>query len=159
MCGIIGVISRRPTREVPSHDEILGLLDRAVAAIGDAPAVTAAVAAADVLLKGLPGVTALVDRHELVAGIVGRLDQLDAFAADVDLALERSAPSADELERRNAEAIALRDALWAVRHDRLRTAREVAALAGRDASIGALAGVPRDPAGVLVARPPRGPRS
>ena len=139
MCGIIGVISRRPTREVPSHDEILGLLDRAVAAIGDAPAVTAAVAAADVLLKGLPGVTALVDRHELVAGIAGRLDQLDAFAAEVDLALERSAPSSDELERRNAEAIALRDALWAVRHDRLRTAREVAALAGRDASVGTLA--------------------
>ena len=139
MCGIIGVISRRPTREVPSHDEILGLLDRAVAAIGDAPAVTATVAAADVLLKGLPGVTALVDRHELVAGIVGRLDQLDAFAAEVDLALEQSAPSADELERRNAEAIALRDALWAVRNDRLRTAREVATLAGRDASIGALA--------------------
>ena len=29
MCGIIGVISRPPTREAPSHDEILGRLDRA----------------------------------------------------------------------------------------------------------------------------------
>ena len=68
---------------------------------------------------------ALVDRPHLVAAITARLDQLDAFAADVDRRLEADDLAADELERRGAEAIALRDALWAVRNDRLRTAREV----------------------------------
>ena len=68
---------------------------------------------------------ALVDRPQLVAAITARLDQLDAFAADVDRRLEVDDLAADELERRGAESIALRDALWAVRNDRLRTAREV----------------------------------
>jgi glutamine---fructose-6-phosphate transaminase (isomerizing) len=140
MCGIIGVIARRPTRAVPSQDDIVGLLDAAVVAIGDVPAVTARLVEVDGLLKGMPGVMALVDRHELVAAITSRLDQVDAYVAEVDRALEAGQLAGDELERRNAEAIALRDALWAIRHDRLRTAREVAALAGRDASPGAVAG-------------------
>jgi glucosamine--fructose-6-phosphate aminotransferase (isomerizing) len=139
MCGIIGVVSRRPTRPVPTESEIVELLDQAVAAIGDVLRVTSTVAEVDELLKGLPGLIALVDRPRLVAAITARLDQLDAFTADVDHALERDDLAPDELERRGAQAIALRDALWAVRHDRLRTAREVAELAGRDAGEGALA--------------------
>src|SRR5687767_1827175 len=139
MCGIIGVISRRPTRPVPTESEIVELLDRAVAAIDDVPAVTITLAEIDALLKGLPGLIALVDRPQLVAAITARLDQLDAFVADVDRRLEADDLSADELEIRGAESIALRDALWAVRNDRLRTAREVHKLAGREASEGALA--------------------
>ncbi len=139
MCGIIGVVSRPPTRGVPTNDEIVALLDRAVAAIGDAPAVTVAMAEADALLKGLPGVLALADRHELTAAITQRLDQLDAFADDVDAALESADLPIDDIERLSIQAIALRDAIWAVRNDRLRTAREVAALAGRDAGDGTMA--------------------
>jgi glutamine---fructose-6-phosphate transaminase (isomerizing) len=139
MCGIIGVISRRPTRPVPTHPELIALLDQAVAAIGDAPAVTNAVGDVDRLLKGLPGVMALVDRHELASAIVARLDQLEAYADDYERALESGEADADELERRSAQSIALRDVLWGVRNDRLRTAREVVALAGRDAGEGALA--------------------
>src|SRR5262245_280424 len=107
MCGIIGVISRRPTRPVPTESEIVALLDRAVAAIDDLPAVTSAVTEADALLKGLPGLIALADRPQLVAAITARLDQLDAFAADVDCALEVDDLPADELERRGAQSIAL----------------------------------------------------
>ena len=36
--------------------------------------------------------------------------------------------------------IALKDAIWAIRHDRLRTARNVGQLAGRDASANTLGG-------------------
>ena len=139
MCGIIGVISRRPTRPVPAESEIVELLDRALAAIGDVPVVTRRVDEIDALLKGLPGVMALVDRPQLVAAITARLDQLDAFVAEVDRQLEVDGLPADEIERRGAEAIAMRDALWAVRNDRLRTARQVADLAGRDAGEGPLA--------------------
>ncbi len=140
MCGIVGVLGRRPTRSVPSDREILALLDRAVAAVGDPPAVTAALRQADRLLRGAPGVTALADRHEIVAAITARLDQLDAWIDELDADLEAARLDADELERLNGEAIAVRDVLWAVRHDRLRTAREVAALAGRDAGVGAIGG-------------------
>ena len=139
MCGIIGVISRPPTRAVPSETEIVELLDRAVAAIDDVAAVTSTLTEVDALLKGLPGLMALVDRPQLVAAVTARLDQLDAFAADTDRRLETDHLAAEELERRGAESIALRDALWAVRNDRLRTAREVGKLAGRDAGEGALA--------------------
>jgi glucosamine--fructose-6-phosphate aminotransferase (isomerizing) len=139
MCGIIGVISRRPTRPVPTESEIVDVLDRAVAAIDDVVLVTQLVGEVDALLKGLPGVMALVDRPQLVAAITARLDQLDAFAADLDRRLEVDDLAADELERRGAESIAMRDALWNVRNDRLRTAREVGELAGRDAGEGPLA--------------------
>ncbi len=139
MCGIIGVVSRPPTRPAPTDAEIVAPLDAAIAAIGSPAAVAAWIRSADALLKGEPGVTALADRLELVAAITARLDQLDAYADGLERELEAGGePVGRDLELRNADLIALRDALWAVRHDRLRTAREVAALAGREASAGAV---------------------
>ena len=88
----------------------------------------------------MPGLLALVEHHELVAAITARLDQLDAYAAEVDAEVGRSVADADELERASAASIALRDVLWALRRDRLRTVREVADLAGRGAGAAALAG-------------------
>ncbi len=140
MCGIVGVISRAASRSVPSADEVLGLLDQAIAAIGDPVAVTVATASADALLRGVPGVVALADNRQLEASIVTRLDRLDLFANEFDRELEASEVTPGELERLSAEGIALRDVLWALRHDRLRTAREVSALAGRGASVDAVAG-------------------
>ena len=96
----------------------------------------------DTLLRGTPGVLALADHWELVGSITGRLDQLDAYAADLDAALAAAGADADadELERASAALIELRDVLWQLRRDRLRTARAVADLAGRDAGSAALAG-------------------
>jgi glucosamine--fructose-6-phosphate aminotransferase (isomerizing) len=139
MCGIIGVISRRPTRPVPTQDEIVALLDQAVRSTADPASVTSALREVDALLKGLPGISALVDRHELVSAITSRLDQLDALAVSLDQALENPALSAEEIERRGEEVIALRDAVWSIRNDRVRTAREVALLAGRGAGDSTLA--------------------
>ena len=42
MCGIVGIVSRPPTRPVPRPDEVVGGLDAALAARGDARAVGAA---------------------------------------------------------------------------------------------------------------------
>ena len=47
---------------------------------------------------------------------------------------------AEVVEETNAAIIRLRDAAWALRNDRLRTARAVEALAGRDAPVSALQG-------------------
>ncbi len=139
MCGIVGIVSRDPSRPTPTAAELVGGLDAALARRGDPAAVAAAVRQVDDLLHGLPGVRALADRAELVAAITARLDQLDAYAADVDAGVA-AAPDADTVEAASAVATALRDALWAVRRDRLRTAQAVADLAGRDAGPAAVAG-------------------
>ena len=146
MCGIIGIVSRPPTRATPAATELLTGLDLAIGSISATPAdvVGAATHArrVDELLRGLPGVLTLVGHVDLTAAITARLDQLDAAASDIEHRLDGNADrlDADALERANAELIDLKDALWAVRHDRIRSAREVEALAGRDAPPSALAG-------------------
>jgi glucosamine--fructose-6-phosphate aminotransferase (isomerizing) len=146
MCGIIGIVSRPPTRATPEGVELLAGLDRALEhATGTSPDVVGAVAAigsVDRALRGLPGVLALAGHVDLVAAITGRLDRLDVIAAQVEASLDSNAGAlgAEALEQANAELIALKDALWAVRHDRLRTTREVEALAGRDAAPSMLGG-------------------
>jgi glutamine---fructose-6-phosphate transaminase (isomerizing) len=140
VCGIVAIVSRTPTRKPPDPTELTAGLDRALAHLGDPEAVADAVAAVDAALRGLPGVLALADRHELVAAIGARLDQLDSYAEQVEIALAGEVLDSDALERASASSTRLRDVLWAVRRDRLRTAREVDALAGRDASVSARAG-------------------
>src|SRR6478609_733690 len=122
MCGIVAILSRPSTREVPAAAELIRLLDAAVAAgaLADAAQLTARV---DSLLKGVPGVLALLADADLGPALIAGLD--------------RAGLSAEALERANAELIDLLDATWAVRRDRLRTAAAVAdlvdgALAGSD---------------------------
>jgi glucosamine--fructose-6-phosphate aminotransferase (isomerizing) len=135
MCGIIGIVSRPPTRATPGAADLVDGLDRAVTAISALPAdvvgAAAQVCRVDELLRGLPGVLALSGHVDLVAAITARLDRLDAAASDIEYRLDSNTDrlDADALERANAELIDLKDALWAIRHDRLRSAREVEALA------------------------------
>ena len=135
MCGIIGVVSRPPTRPTPRAENLLGGLDAAIESIPDVGAVTEATAAVDAALRGLPGVLALSNQPELVAALGTRLDRLDEFRSDREAELDRNEAelSGTQLEAANAELIGLADVLWAVRNDRFRTAREVSALAGRNA--------------------------
>ncbi|RLE21338.1 MAG: glucosamine-6-phosphate synthase, partial [Actinobacteria bacterium] len=142
MCGIIGVISRPPTRSTPTSNEILAGLDAALEASPDITESAHHVSGVDALLRGLPGVLALTDQVDLVAALIARLDQLDSFAADAEAQLDvnNAGLPPEQLEKANAELIALRDALWAIRNDRLRTAREVSALAGVDAEPSMLGG-------------------
>ncbi len=142
MCGIIGVISRTPTRPTPSAGELIAGIDRALARRPDLGAVIAETTGVDALLRGLPGVVALAGQVDVVASIAARLDELDRYAAETELELDTNAGrlDLDELERAAAELIALKDVLWALRHDRLRTVREVEALAGADVAPAKLAG-------------------
>ena len=116
------------------------MLDRAVGA----PTLSAAAKTLgdlDRLLHGVPGMLTLVGRHELAAGMAARLDQLDGRIADRERELEAGNGLApDEVEHINAELLTVRDAVWAVRKDRLLTAKAVGDLAGRDAGEAALAG-------------------
>ena len=140
MCGIVAIVSRPSQRPAPAADELLALLDRAVASPVLVDAATS-VAEVDRLLHGAPGVQSLVGRSELIAGITARLDQIDARIATRDAELEAAVGlTPDDIEAANAELLALRDAVWAVRKDRIRTANAVADFAGRDAGAAAVAG-------------------
>ncbi len=115
-------------------------LDQAVAAASLSGA-AAAVRRCDDLLKGVPGVTALLGRYELGVGIIARLDQLDARVVEAESRIETDESiDPEEQERIATELIELRDAMWGVRFDRLRTAYEVEALVGRDSTVAAIAG-------------------
>jgi len=142
MCGIIGIVSRPPTRPTPPAADLIAGLDAALAAVPIAVDVTAAGRSVDHALRGLPGVLALVGRIDVVAAIESRLDQLDAFCSSVEIELDANSAglSAESLEIANAELIELKDVLWALRHDRLRSIAAVESLAGRDASPGELGG-------------------
>ncbi|HEY8094140.1 MAG TPA: glucosamine-6-phosphate synthase, partial [Acidimicrobiales bacterium] len=150
MCGIVAVISRPTGRETPAAEQVLGLLDAAVtAADPGAPAadgltsgltlVADRAAQADGLLRGVPGVLALADRPALTAAIEARLDQLDAYVVAEEARVDAEATGPD-VERANAALVRVKDVLWALRRDRLRTAEAVSDLAGRDAPANALAG-------------------
>ncbi|MHC4815458.1 MAG: SIS domain-containing protein, partial [Planctomycetota bacterium] len=91
---------------------------------------------ANELLRGVPGVTCLLRDQKLtatldqdLAAMGERIGELERNVDDGSLDL-----SPDQLETFNAGVVRLRDAVWAVRKDRLRTAATVADLSGADPS-------------------------
>jgi glutamine---fructose-6-phosphate transaminase (isomerizing) len=138
MCGIIAIVSRPSDRPVPAASELLALLDSATAD-PDVLSAAAATAQCDSLLRGVPGVLALVGRADDVASIAARLDVLEVRIVDEEIDIETDLDP-ESVERRSAALIALKDAVWSIRRDRLRTAVAVEALAGRDAAVSSIAG-------------------
>jgi glucosamine--fructose-6-phosphate aminotransferase (isomerizing) len=146
MCGIIAVLRREPGRPPPSSAEILELLEAAPGALLGSDGLDAALHAAatdveavDRLLHGVPGVTALLADRTLLLTVdhllAGLGDEIDA----VERRLDADGVEGQALERTNAALIRLKDAVWAVRKDRLRTARAVADLAGAELGPAAIA--------------------
>ncbi len=148
MCGIVGVVRRRATRPVPDAAALVHDLDRALTSLdGDGPLaprlhdVAGIVETVDAALRGVPGVRALLGDPQATLLVADRVelltDRLDTLERDLDDGLG-SALASDTLEAVNAALVRARDAVWAVARDRLRAAREVAALAGADPSVAAI---------------------
>jgi glucosamine--fructose-6-phosphate aminotransferase (isomerizing) len=143
MCGIIAVVQRTARREPPDPawlGERLGFARAALLEHGDIAAAADHVEELDAALRGTPGVRALLGAPALVT-------EIDAGVAELEDEARRQEARADEgtlgitgvaLEGFNAALIRLKDATWAVRHDRLRTAQEVAGLAGEGAPVAAI---------------------
>jgi glutamine---fructose-6-phosphate transaminase (isomerizing) len=147
MCGIVGVVRRRSTRRPPGIAPLLAALDDAIAHVdgwnGDAERLLAAAAAVeqvDRALRGVPGVRALLGDRSGALAIEHRSDRLTDLLRAVEQLLDtEDAPvSLAEIEMVNTALIHAKDATWAVRRDRLRTANAVAELAGPDASSAAI---------------------
>ena len=145
MCGIVAVLRRPSRREPPTSDALVAGLDAALAAVAR-PATVAAAASAveqvDASLRGVPGVRALLGDAWLPAALVSRLDRLEAEVARIEGWLDSGAPEVPggtaEIEGLNAALLRVKDAAWALRHDRLRTAVAVGELAGPDAGLAAI---------------------
>ena len=92
------------------------------------------VAAIDALLRGVPGVQALLATASLTRPSTRICGELDADGRDVRATLDATrGRGRRRSEDVNAALVRLKDAVWAVRRDRLRTARAVGDLAGADA--------------------------
>jgi glutamine---fructose-6-phosphate transaminase (isomerizing) len=156
MCGIIAVVRKPGARSAPPSSAVVGPLhDAADALAGGLPladaCATAAghVEAADRLLRGPEGVHALVHDRRLLAEVEGVCATLGAAVASIESRLDAGehGDSAGNgatdhtdptgLETVNAALVRLKDAVWAVDKDRLRTARAVADLAGSEPGWGA----------------------
>ena len=148
MCGIIAVVRRRSDRTPPVAADLLGPLetvpglltgvrdDELVAVLADA---ARRIGGVDRLLQGVPGVEALLGDRSLLASIEAVTGIVDDLIEDLEDRLDTEAGRAiDDLENVNAALILLKDAVWAVRRDRVRTARAVDDLAGPDAGRSAL---------------------
>ena len=145
MCGIVAVLRRPSRREPPSGETLVAGLDAALAAAADLTTMADAASAAEAVdsaLRGVPGIRALLADAWLPAALVSRLDRLDAEVTRVEGWLDSGAPELPggtaEIEALNAALVRLKDAAWALRQDRLRTAREVAELAGAGAGLAAI---------------------
>jgi len=144
MCGIIAVLRRRGAHPVPSATELLGVVERAEQAVRDAgsapdlaaavAAVTAELGALDRTLRTASGVEALLADASLPVRLASALTRLDRATADLEAGVDRDgadgvvAPA--QVEARSAALIGLKDVLWSLQQDRLRTAAAVAAFAG-----------------------------
>ena len=138
MCGIVGVVRRRARRTPPDLSELLRDVARAHEVLGGGAPTTerldecaTALVGVDTALRGAPGVRALLDAPDIAAELGERLDGIETRLRDAEAALDLGAGVAvgGTLEALNAALIRCRDAVWAVRHDRLGTARAVAEFA------------------------------
>ncbi len=164
MCGIIAVVRRQSERALPDVVAVCDPLDHAshllhrlvpldattgsIVADNMLPVDTASVVAdaarsvqsADLLFRGVPGVRALIETAGLAARVSNLIDGIDLQVAAFEGALDQdTAITGSELERVNASLIDLKDAVWAVRRDRLRAAEGVTALVGAGANPAAVA--------------------
>jgi glutamine---fructose-6-phosphate transaminase (isomerizing) len=140
MCGIIGIVSRLSRRPVPDGHDIVAMLDRAIENIPRTTEVAIHVKDADRLLRGDPGVQCLAGNLETITAISMRLDTLEAFADQEELRIDALRTDSVALDDQVNQLSELRDGLWAIRRDRIRTANEVHALAGRLAGASCLSG-------------------
>jgi glucosamine--fructose-6-phosphate aminotransferase (isomerizing) len=146
VCGIIAVVRRRSDRPVPDGAEVLAALERALAVVqgarydaGGIDEAAGILAGADAALRGTSGVRGLLATPALIERAAGVCERIGDEIGSIEAALDAGAVAVPaDLERTNAALVRLKDAVWAIHHDRLRTAREVGALAGADPSPAAI---------------------
>ena len=152
MCGIIGVIRRNDDRDDLDGDEIRGALDAVADGIGSiggddrlAEGLKSAaerLGAIDLELRTMPGVRTLVGDPTLLAELALKIEGIDALTTAIETRLDAGELDLtdDLVEPVNAAMVPLKDAVWAIRRDRIRAGRSIAELTGPSPSRSLVAG-------------------
>jgi len=127
MCGIIAVLRRPSSREVPELLELLGLLESVSNSLSldDLNMLKKHAESLDFVnsqLKGLPGFLALFNNENLVPAIETRLDQLFDFFQNPEKQLSLSS---DDVEVLNVLSSRMRDLIWSIKKDRIGSYKRV----------------------------------
>jgi glucosamine--fructose-6-phosphate aminotransferase (isomerizing) len=143
VCGIVGVLYRRPSGvAAPEIGRSLAALDEAVERLragaarpdaGELASIADELEALDGALRGPLGTMALLAAAglEQVLGLEQRAETLGSLLTDLESALDAGEAiwAGDQLEAGNAVLVRLKDVVWALGRDRTSTARGVADLA------------------------------
>ena len=133
MCGIVAVLRRPSDRVAPGLKLIVAALDEAEVSLRpyvtapDAAGISAVaqrIAAIEHALRGTGGTIALLADPVALSALEHRAASLTNVVVDLDAALD-AYDSGIEIEALNAAVVSVKDALWALSRDRLRTARAV----------------------------------
>lgn len=150
MCGIVAVASRRSDRQPPELNGVVAAVRDALALVrgldlsgqiaGPLATIAESLLAVDRQLIGVPGLQALLThpepRNQLAALCEEVAQELARCEVGIEAGLERGAIT-DHVEVVNAALIDIKDALWAISHDRLRNALAIDAMRGDATSIAA----------------------
>ena len=133
MCGIIAVLRRPSSREVPELLELFGLLESVSNSfsLNDPAMLEKQVDSLDFVnsqLKGSPGFLALYNNESLVSAIEKSLDQLFDFFQNPEMQLPASS---DDVEVLNVLSSKVRDLAWSIKNDRIGSYRKVSALTSK----------------------------
>jgi glucosamine--fructose-6-phosphate aminotransferase (isomerizing) len=138
MCGIVAVLRRPGDRVAPELKLLVDALDEAEVSLrpyGAAPdaagisAVAKRIAGIERALRGTSGTIALLADPVALSALEHRTASLADVVVELDTALD-AYDSGTEIEALNAAVVTVKDALWALSRDRLRTARAVEQLSG-----------------------------
>jgi glucosamine--fructose-6-phosphate aminotransferase (isomerizing) len=146
MCGIVAVVRRPSERAAPDVGALGARLDEALGLLAttDSQALAAAaehLEAVDAELRGSAGVRGLLADRDGFRGIWHRTETLQLEIDRIEAELDTDQPAdmaPGDWEDLNAAVVRVKDAVWAVARDRLRTVRAVDELAGADAGVAAL---------------------
>lgn len=148
MCGIIAVMRRASKRRPPAPGDLQDNMQQGEAALTQAAAAARSIvtdlqraheylAAVDRSLRGVPGVRSLMGHPDLIDDLDARAGRLSDAVGQLELRIENGSLQLldDNLEDVNATLLKLKDAIWAIRMDRVGHARAVAELAGSGSSV------------------------
>ncbi len=137
MCGIVTVVRHRGDRTTPDLAALVAALDGVEASLrsseprpGTLDEAARALAAVDRELLVGDGIGALVADPVHRAALEHRADACFALLGAIENRLDAGALDGDEIEAVNAALVACKDAVWAIRNDRIGAARAVLDLVG-----------------------------
>jgi glucosamine--fructose-6-phosphate aminotransferase (isomerizing) len=145
MCGIIAVI-RRPTDRPPPLASVVGTrmdtAERAARGVDQTPGslvpglgeLAAQLRDVDLALRGIPGLRCMLAEPSLIGELAARAQRLEAWVHQLERRIDAGGPTEfeDSVEELNAPLLAVKDAVWAIRRERIVHARAVADLLGGD---------------------------